>query len=199
MTFAYSRIVKRPIKSACLHSLITGLALIFGSSLFSSYTQAETSYEASSVRAAVIFGVLRFTRWTDNVSEERAIRLCTYGSSPSGATISNLSDMPKFGQLTIELRLDISESELDACDAVIVGDKALRLDPLPPSLLVICDSCEPAKQSAFAIQLVQVDNRIRFEINLDQLQQQQLELSASLIELASKCSSSNPNIRGCDD
>jgi uncharacterized protein DUF4154 len=167
--------------------------------IVSTNVSAEPEYSDAMVRAAVIFGILRFTDWPVKKRDNDSVRLCLYGNSPSGSAIAKLDKIPSIGRKTVTVTTNPPLANINNCHAVIVGHDAPVLQNITDSVLLICDECDQTESEVFAIHLLIKENRIQFAINLDRTQEQQINLSASLIELAASCSSSNPNIKACDD
>lgn len=188
---------KRPSKvgriSACL---LSALMLLQFAPLG---VASASSYKESLVRAAVIFGILRFTEWPEDNAPQDSIRLCTIGESASSEAISSLKQLPAIGQVSVD-HVKIKSWEAGTqCHAAVLGKDIQLPDSAFRSMLLICDGCSDQMNSMAAISLARQDNKIRFEINLDRVEEQKLSLSSSLIELASKCSSASRSIRGCND
>jgi len=162
-------------------------------------TNESDAYPESMIRAAVIFGILRFTEWPENIEESKRVNLCTLGKSSSGETIKRLEQIPSIGNRTVTLSIDVHRERLEQCDAIIVGHQTQVPERLNKSILWICDECSQVNSKRFAIRLILKDKRIQFNIDLDQIHQQQLSLNSSLIELAASCFSSDPAMRMCND
>lgn len=160
---------------------------------------ADPVYSDGMVRAAVIFGILRFTDWPETPHSREQVLLCALGESPSERAISSLEKLPSIG--ASQLRY-ISGSEaylrMHDCQAVILGQHAPAF-PLAESVLLICDECASESQNSAAVSLARRGDRIQFEVNLDRVREQGISLSASLLELASRCVSSDQRVRGCND
>ena len=156
-------------------------------------------YSESMVRAAVIFGILRFTEWPNTSEIKSVVHLCTLGKSPSSQAIRNLEKTPSIGQRTVLVSVDVDPKKLEQCDAIIVGRGASIPDKPKKPVLWICDECRQVNDKFYAIKLILKDKRIQFNVNLDNINEQSINLSSSLIELAAYCFSSDPNIRLCND
>lgn len=168
-------------------------------SLSCSLVAKEVSYSDAMVRAAVIFGILRFTTWPEAKNSDESITLCTYGSSPTDAALSQLESIPQIGKKTVILKANIAKEEFSNCHVVIVGHKYIKKIELSHSTLFICDECDTPNNAVYGINLVRQDNRIQFSVDLDCIKEQGINFSASLIELAASCSSSDVNIRACNE
>jgi len=159
---------------------------------------SQKGYNESLVRSAVIFGILRFTDWPESKAPDGLLKLCAYGFSPSSNAISELKSIPKIGRTQVVFEQLDDLNELESCHAIILGASVENVQLKSPTLL-ICDECSDGYVHESAIRLSKNENRIQFEIDLDRIDEQSLSLSSSLIELASRCQSSNPAIRGCND
>lgn len=150
------------------------------------------------VRAAILFGILRFTYWPDSHSPIDNIRICVSGNSPIAASLSSMPSIPQIGshKVTIE---DLQADSSQLCHAHIVGNTTTEPNTPTYGALLICDNCRPEHTQKAAIDLHRVGDVVRFDINIDKLEAHGIELSASVIKLADRCSSSNPEIRGCND
>jgi len=161
------------------------------------YSKTNPVYNESLVRAAVIFGILRFTSWPESFKPSGEIELCAIGTSASASAIASLKTIPSIGQTTISYLGN--PRTVGGCHALIAGEgDQLNIDGIA-STLIICDNCSPSIMKRSSVILRRSFNKIQFEINLDRVEENKLSLSSSLIELASSCSSTNPAIRGCDD
>lgn len=178
------------------------LIMCSGFSLFvfsSTSAAGQSAYDESLVRAAVVFGILRFTTWPEQSETSQEVRLCAFGDSASARAIAGLKATPGIGEREVTYHEVSTVSALVDCHAVIIGDGVSVPQRLPNAILMICDGCESTTKALSSITLTRMDNRIQFEINLDRVQEQRLNLSSSLLELASLCRSSNPAIKGCRD
>ena len=159
----------------------------------------KSAYDESLVRAAVVFGILRFTSWPENFAPSDEVSLCAYGPSASATAISSLNKKPSIGKRSIRYLEVLTQNELSECHAVIVGEEVSIAVALPTPTLIICDGCDSVTKKLAAIKLARIENRIQFEVDLDRVDEQELSLSSALIELAVRCSSTNPAIKGCRD
>jgi len=185
----FGRLVAQVLLSFCLIISIN----------FGALEANQSSYNESLVRAAVIFGILRFTDWPEVKAPDEQVKLCAYGPSPSANAISELKNIPGIGSTRVIYEFIDRREDLGTCHAVIVGKNVSLERFVDTPTLLICDGCSADLSAKSAINLSKSDNRIQFEVNLDRVEEQQLSLSSSLIELAARCSSSNPAIRGCNE
>lgn len=164
-----------------------------------SNVEARGKRNEAMVRAAVVLGILRFTYWSESNQPKDTIMMCELGKSRVADAFRGLGKIPKIGKLAVKVNSIKKEEMINQCHALIVGENALSADIKDKHVLVICDNCDKAYQRESAIALRLKNNVIRFDINLDKLDDQDISLSASVLELAAKCRSSNPEIRACND
>lgn len=149
------------------------------------------------VRAAVIFGILRFTQWPSEKLNGVSLTLCALGISPTSNAIETLPRIPSVAKFKLNYRHYESFDDTQDCHAIVLGvnpqGQAINLH----NTLLICDGCDDPFIERSAIRLFKQAKRIQFGINLDRIDSQGLSLSSSLIELASQCYSSNPAFSGC--
>lgn len=160
---------------------------------------AKPAYNESMVRAAVIFGILRFTQWPSERLNGATLNLCALGNSPTSSAIEQLPKIPSVSRLKLNYRQYQRFDELMDCHAIVLGDKATGQALALHNALLICDGCENSFAERSGIRLFKQAKRIHFDINLDRIDEQGLSLSSSLIELASHCYSSNPAFSGCKE
>lgn len=156
------------------------------------------SYDESLVRAAVIFGILRFSSWPDQDTGS-VLQVCGFGQSQSSKAMQGLAGgMPKIGDTNLNYQQLDGLTNLDKCQVLVAGTKPEKGDLFGlyshldnnTSTLMICDDCDPDMQPYAAVNLVKREQRMQFQINLDRAEQQGIRFSPSLIELAASCYSS---------
>ena len=178
-------------------TLVIGLFL--ASISFADSAEPKSYHESEArVRAAILFGILRFTYWPENTSPDDQINLCVSGTSNIAKTLSAMTSIPNIGSYQVSLTTHDPDAD-QFCHAHIIGEANSEPETADFGSLLICDNCDPEHAKKTAINLERVGDVVRFDINLDRLEEHGVELSASVIKLANKCSSSNPNVRGCND
>lgn len=173
--------------------LVLAMTAVADNSRSTGYHDSE-----SRVRAAILFGVLRFTYWPEDSAPKEHINLCISGQSNIANSLAAMPSIPQIGSYQVKL-IDHKPDSNQACHAHIVGDASDHTESSEYGALLICDDCDAQTAQNTAINLNRVGDVVRFDINLDKLEEHGVELSASVIKLANKCSTSNPEIRGCND
>jgi len=162
-------------------------------------TAMGTERSEAMIRAAIIFGILRFTYWPEENQPQNVLNLCEVGVSKTASAIRNSKIPPTIGNTSVTLLSTAEGFDSGICHALLIGRDAPTLAPIHTPIITFCDDCSTNDYENTAIRLRLKNNQVQFEVNLDQLNKREITLSASVIELASKCYSSNPSIRGCND
>ena len=142
------------------------------------------------VKAAFVYNFARFTDWPDAAFRDAAspLRLCVLGQDPfDGALNTIVGKTVGSRQLTVSHPLWASEAR----DCHILFVAATASDRLPEivallegsPVLTIGDTPDAARTGGI-IGLENVENRIRFQVNLDAAQQSGLRLSSRILDLA---------------
>ncbi len=162
--------------------------------------QAEERYSDGMVRAAVILGILRFTDWPESRDATATLQICSLGRSPAIEAIGNLESLPSIGETSVVHQDKPTANNFGDCHVLLIGSDAFTdVSAWPLGLLLICDECDVALAEQWMINLMRIDNRIQFEVNMDRVLEKKISLGASLLELAARCSAKQNQIRGCDD
>jgi len=149
---------------------------------------AGDALEESSVKAAILFNVVRFTEWPPASfgSDTAPVVLCVVGPDPAGALErldgKTLKGRPLSVRATDEARLRqchiayISPERADLTDVLKAAEKF--------TVLTVSDIDRFARKGGM-IGLVNEGGKIRFEINLRAAERAGLRLSSQLLKLAS--------------
>ncbi|MFC3094515.1 YfiR family protein [Alteromonas sediminis] len=170
--------------------------------LFFASVHAAENGEAqneSLIRAAVVFGILRFVDWPEQHAPKDIINLCEYGESEVAEAIRSLNGSRKVGKRKVVVKTLNKTNTTELCHALLIGEESPAIPLQKTPALAFCDNCEQEYRDMTSVVLKRNENLVQFEVNLDHLDQQDIRLSASVIELASKCYSSNPSIKGCSN
>ena len=146
--------------------------------------------DEASIRAAVIVGILRYTQMP-LAADAEVIRLCSVGAPYSQDKLSQVSVSLRVQGYSLDFSVipesNLTTQRLQACDVLIVGKE---YEPSEQTLtaysgLSICDGCNQFIP-VYVVELIKADKRIGFNVNLDQANRFDVNLSSSLLELASK-------------
>ena len=146
--------------------------------------------EESQLRAAIIVGILRYTRWVDPVGDN--INVCALGESDSTAYLKRVSSRPIIHGKAINV-IDIpapvdGKADQSLCQVLLVGEEVsvsnAQIEMFKESL-VICNGCELAPELS-TIRIKKSNDRIVFEVNLDVAKKNGLVFRSALLELAAQ-------------
>ena len=165
--------------------LFLGITLSLQLHATSDITSSTDEYR---VKAAFIYNFIAFTQWPE--STDHSINLCIYGKDYFGHEIDLLQSRPvnefviNVSQLTAleEARncqvLFISKSEADHLSSTLGSLQG-------QAILTIADSVNAASKGVI-INMNLIENKVKFEVNLQSARQVELGISARLLQLATK-------------
>lgn len=144
--------------------------------------------EEEKLRAAMLLGIVRYTRWQQENNE--VIDICLSGSAGSFRHLEALNGT----RLVHNRELNVTRVNaknppgVKNCQVIIMGPMSpleMGSTELRESCLVICDECEAQIQDA-AVVLLRMQNRIRFNVYLNRARAQGVNFSAKMLELAAR-------------
>lgn len=143
-----------------------------------------------SVKAAYINSFLKFVEWPASVTfnEGSTLTLCSLGGGPLNTAIGALNGRTVQNR-TLAVRPVLASDDLSGCHVLVLGgarfeqSAALMKKISQPSLLTVGESPNFARDVG-VIGFVIIDDRVNLQINLERAQDQNLRLSAQLLEVA---------------
>lgn len=174
---------------ACL-ALFTGAA----SNALAGPSEERRTNSASlpeyTVKAAFVYNFARFTEWPDAAFQDAAspLQLCVLGQDPFDGALNTIAGK-SIGNRELLVSYPIWASEVRDCHILFISEAAgSRLPEIVTYLqgspvLTIGDSPEIARSGGI-IGLENVENRIRFQVNLDAANRSGLRLSSRILDLA---------------
>lgn len=169
--------------------LITFICLCF-SLLMGTTKPAFAAYNLNSVKIAYVYNIAKFTRWPDSTwpTENSPFLFCVYGKGEVIDGLQALQTKQIDGHPIELLRLD-NELAFDKCNALYIdSDERSRYRYIlslidPKTVLTISDGVS-FLHSGGLITLVEGDQRVRFQVNMEQLSQSILQFSSKMLKLA---------------
>ncbi len=142
------------------------------------------------VKAAFVYNFARFTQWPDAAFQDAAspIQLCVLGQDPFDGALNSIAGKT-IGSRELLVSYPIWASEVRGCHILFISESAgARLTEIVTYLdgspvLTIGDSPDIARSGGI-IGLENVENRIRFQVNLDAARRSGLRLSSRMLDLA---------------
>ncbi len=163
----------------CLAALVLGSA----APLAGAATEAE-------LRAAVIFNIARFVQWPMPASAAPGFDICTVGESAVSEALAALTGKTLNDKL-VAVRTIKRDRDVSGCHVVYINaDSVVHLAAISAAL---SESHEPALTISEApsflalggmVQLVVVNERLRFRINRPLAERTGLNINAKLLQLA---------------
>ncbi len=154
-------------------------------------TRASDAAEPD-IKAAMVFNIARFTQWPAPAlgAPDQPFTLCVLGRDEVTAALQGLEDKPLHGR-PIRVTSLVRESALGECRLLYVSrSEAFRLNQIANLLtastrpvLSIADIPGFALKAGM-VNLVKVDEKMRFEINQKEVEARGLTMSARLLQLA---------------
>lgn len=150
---------------------------------------ADTPLPEYQVKAAIVYKVAKFIHWPSDAfaSTSAPLVLCIAGNDPFGQYIDNLNGEIIQGRPLIIRRAGNDQLELRRCHIVFVGDEpgkqSVFASVADDPVLTIGDTSGFA-ESGGMLGLSISNNRVGFEVNLNVARDARLDISASLLQLA---------------
>ncbi len=146
---------------------------------------ADVSEAEYQIKAAFLFNFAKFVQWPDTAfGSESNLQICVLGDNPISPALSTIENKTAQGR-NVVVRRSLKASEAAECNILYVADaRALpAAGRAAPGALTVSDSTGFAEAGGM-IGLVTLDNKVRFEVNLDAINDAGLKVSAQLLKLA---------------
>lgn len=175
-----------PIANAAL-LLLCALLLCRGAAA----TAQDSLASVDGVKAGFLFNFAKFTEWpVASAGETAPLRICAVGRNPLDGQLALLQGR-RINNRTVEIRLKVPPGDWPACHLLYLAsedgervDGVLKATAHTPVLTV--GDLPGFAQKGGMIELREMDNRMRFEINLAAARQTGLNLSSQMLKLATR-------------
>lgn len=147
--------------------------------------QLATEYR---IKAAFLYNFSRFVNWPEEIQQPGRFTICVLGIDPFGDALDSLA-----GKAVHDSQLDIlhlpGTAVAGECRIVFVSDsESDRIDsilaPLEGRAVLTVSDCAAFAEKGGMIRLKLVNNKVRFDINIDAAQRAGLNISSKLLSLA---------------
>lgn len=173
-------VISRMARLFILFSYLLAAVIILPGSLF-----AQTSeYD---IKAQFIYNIMRMTEWKDTNIKKQGMVLCTIGADPFHSAFDKIIEKTSDMKLTLKRNIVLSDAE--RCNALYVSDsekknlgRILRKTEGQP-ILTFSD-IGGFVDSKGMVGFIDVEGKIRFEINMASVNSSDIRLSAKLLELS---------------
>lgn len=149
--------------------------------------QPATEYR---IKAAFLYNFTSFVTWPDELAGQAGFTLCVFGNDPFGNLLDKLAGKPvKNTRLAIR-RLE-SLALLDQCQLVFISE--MSSDQLDPALALLhglpvltVSDMRGFTELGGIIEFRIIENRVRFDININAAESAGLSISSKLLSLATR-------------
>jgi len=161
------------------------LALLLG--LFvPSVAQAVSEYK---VKAAFLLNFGKYVEWPPSAIRGDSLDICVLGSDPFGDALDETVAGRTVGKRRVQARRVSSVAGADGCNILFVSrDEQSRVDAvlsgLADSPVLLVGEQERFARRGGMINFIEVDNKVRFEINEAAARRAGLKISSQLLKLA---------------
>jgi hypothetical protein len=178
-----------------LRRLLAGLLVAVGlwGGLAAAHDQTDAPVEQR-VKAAMLYNFTRFITWP--VAAGPDLQLCVVGRTSLEPALRDIEGKQSQG-MSLRLKSGVAEADLVACHMVLIGrSEAGRVDDLLRRLarrpVLTVSDLEGFATRGGVIELLLVDNKVRFDINTAAAQRAGLSISSKLLRLANNIRESLP-------
>jgi hypothetical protein len=178
------------LRNVCLHICAF---LIIISVLFCNVANGQTSEDSEleyRVKAAFLLNFTKFVTWPDNPSDnaDKSIIVCVLGNNPFGKALDSIQGKEVSGR-PIKIIYETDPKSLPYCHVIFIsanlGDSASEiLRKLSALHVLTVGESKGFAKSGGMIDFINVDNKIRFEINPSAVEAASLKMSSQLLKLA---------------
>ncbi|WP_372880954.1 YfiR family protein [Psychromonas sp.] len=144
----------------------------------------------NTLKVAYIYNIAKFTRWPENTwaSTDAPFKLCFYAKNGFQDGLKTLEKKEVNGHPIILLKPE-QEADFQQCNAFYIDTEDRRryrylLSLIDPKTVLTISDDTPFFDYGGLVNLVEKDQRLRFEVNMQQLAHSQLKFSSKLLKLA---------------
>jgi hypothetical protein len=167
---------------------VLATALLACMSAFSGIAgQPSTEYR---IKAAFLYNFTSFVTWPEASAGQTGFTLCVFGKDPFGKLLDRLAGKPVKNTKLVVRRLE-SLALLDQCQLVFISE--ISTDQLGATLALLhrLPVLTVSDMHGFTglggiIEFRIIDNKVRFDINLDAAESAGLTISSKLLSLATR-------------
>lgn len=151
------------------------------------WAHAEPSSQTvDRIKAAYVYNFAKFVDLSS--SDEKTLRLCVVGKDDLNGALQALQHRMAQGREVV-VRKEVPIDQIKDCTMVFVGESDAKLLPLAvrqlgtSGVLVISDARQAVDHGAH-LALVFSEDRVEFDVNLQQLQKSGIKASSQMLKLA---------------
>ncbi len=143
------------------------------------------------VKAAFLYNFAKFVHWPDTAfsSPDSPVNLCILGTNSFGNALGTIENREVIPQRNLSVKRCRNLTEIPGCHILFISSsEAENLSSILSAtkkmpMLTVSDS-EGFARRGVMINLVKIDNKLRFEINTEAIKEMPFTLSSNLLKLA---------------
>ena len=174
-----SKIIETKGRVYCLRRFSWVLVL----TIFSSHQVSSDVDNTPAIKTGFLYNFFRFIEWPNSGEN---FRLCATSQSGLEAVLGSLENK-LVNNKPIKVMTNVEHQALKNCDMVFIGANANanEINAILRGLAVVTvsDGIDFIEQGGM-IELIEVDNRLAFELNLDTAKSAGVQISAQMLKLA---------------
>lgn len=166
------------------------LSILSGSLLSRPAAAQERGSGEYQVKAAMLYNLVKFVDWPRETSSDSQtpFKVCVIGRNPFGSFLDTLNGKTIKGRKLQSVQLSQSE-DMGACQVLFISSSEKRnlatiLDTAGSSSLLTVSDISSFADSGGMIGFVEVEGKVRLEINLEAARQANFKISSQLLKLA---------------
>jgi hypothetical protein len=143
----------------------------------------------SQLRVAYVFNFTKFVTWPEGVNTDEYLTVCTYKIGLAQSDFNELNERAAGNQKIQVLDIQGADDEsLNSCDFLYIGSQGAStkrgvLDALAERP-VLTISEQPLQEPELMVSLLMVENKIAFEVDLQELRKNTMTVSSYMLRLA---------------
>jgi hypothetical protein len=157
--------------------------------LFVSSNVTAREQTLASLKAAYVYNIAKFTRWPDSVlaTKESEFKLCLYGNDETTSQLSLLANR-HIQNHPIIIENVTTESIINDCHLLYISAKESRrygyiLSLIKRKTILTIGNDNRFLRLGGLINLTELEQRLQFEVNMQQLANSKLSFSSKLLTL----------------
>ena len=149
-----------------------------------------TEFDEYAIKAAYLYNFAKYVEWPPEifVGDDASLLICIAGKNPFGGALEMLAGK-MVGSHPVEIRYALATANLSQCHVVFIAHtERSRLNTIlsnidSKSVLTVSDIANFTEAGGM-IGLIEIEQRIRFDINMVATDRARLKLSSQLLKLA---------------
>ena len=149
----------------------------------------DKSSRAYVIKAGFIYNFTRFIKWPPKSDKGKNYNICVVGDNPFGSILDRLEKKHRFKQHPLKIELDVSSSDFRGCHILFVSfSERFNVEKIVKQtkdlqVLTVGDT-EGFAERGIDINLVVAENKVKFEISKQCLDDKGFKVSSELYDLA---------------